>query len=140
MVAGAGAAPRGDHALLALNILPPGQGANTPDLTSQISMYDGLTPLQGNVTAKDLAQYYKAETLGLGGAKARQAVSVSARAFIVSSPRCSREVKGEGPSTEPSPTYKNQIDGSGSLAGQGLLSVAGTSGDATAGPVRTSGP
>jgi acyl-homoserine lactone acylase PvdQ len=74
LVTGAGAAPRGDHALLALNILPPGQGANTPDLTSQIPMYDGLTPLQGNVTAKDLAQYYKPATLGLGGAKARQVV------------------------------------------------------------------
>jgi acyl-homoserine lactone acylase PvdQ len=37
-------------------------------------MYDGLTPLQGNVTAKDLAQYYKPATLGLGGAKARQVV------------------------------------------------------------------
>jgi hypothetical protein len=48
------AAPQGDHALLTLNILPPGQGANTPDLTSQISMYDGPTPLQGNVTARDL--------------------------------------------------------------------------------------
>ena len=32
-------------------------------------MYDGLTPLQGNVTAKNLTQYYKRETLGLGGAK-----------------------------------------------------------------------
>ena len=74
VVAGAGAAPSGDHALLALNILPPGQGANTPDLTSQISMYDGLTPLQGNVTAKDLTLYYKQETLGLGGAKAKQVV------------------------------------------------------------------
>src|SRR3977135_2508824 len=74
LVAGAGAAPTGDHALLALNILPPGQGANTPDLTSQISMYDGLTPLQGNVTAKDLAHYYKQETLGLGGRKPRQGV------------------------------------------------------------------
>jgi acyl-homoserine lactone acylase PvdQ len=75
VVTGAGAAaPRGDHALLALNILPPGQGANTPDLTSQISMYDGLTPLQGNVTATDLGRYYKQETLGLGGAKPRQVV------------------------------------------------------------------
>ena len=74
VVAGAGATPRGDHALLALNILPPGQGANTPDLTSQISMYDGLTPLHGNVAAKDLARFYKPETLGLGGAKPRQVV------------------------------------------------------------------
>ena len=59
-----------DHALLALDVLPPGQGANVPELTSQINLYDGLTPLQGNVTATDLKQYYKPETLGLGGAKA----------------------------------------------------------------------
>jgi acyl-homoserine lactone acylase PvdQ len=74
VVTGAGAAPRGDHALVALNILPPGQGANTPDLTSQISMYDGLTPLQGNVSGSDLRRYYKSETLGLGGLKPRQVV------------------------------------------------------------------
>ena len=59
-----------DHALLALDVLPPGQGANVPDLTSQIPLYDGLTPLQGNVTATDLTHFYKPETLGLGGAKA----------------------------------------------------------------------
>ena len=58
-----------DHALLALNILPPGEGANAPDLTSQMPLYDGLTPLRGNVTTGDLARLYKPETLGLGGAK-----------------------------------------------------------------------
>ena len=59
-----------DHALLALDVLPPGQGANVPELTSQIPLYDGLTPLAGNVTAADLKRFYKPETLGLGGAKA----------------------------------------------------------------------
>lgn len=71
LVAAAGvsaAAPR-DHALLALNILPPGEGANLPDLTTQIGMYDGLTPLRGNVTPADLTRYYKQESLGLGGEK-----------------------------------------------------------------------
>ncbi len=63
------AAPGGDHALLALDVLPPGQGANTPELTSQIALYDGLTPLEGNVTAHDLSQFFKPEPLGLGGAK-----------------------------------------------------------------------
>ncbi len=58
-----------DHALLALNILPPGEGANAPDLTSQMPLYDGLTPLRGNVTTADLARLYKPETLGLGGVK-----------------------------------------------------------------------
>lgn len=63
------AAPPSDHALVALDILPPGQGANQPDLTSQEALYDGLTPLQGNVTAADLKRFYKPETLGLGGVK-----------------------------------------------------------------------
>jgi acyl-homoserine lactone acylase PvdQ len=65
----ASAAPPPDHALLALNILPPGEGANAPDLTSQLPLYDGLTPLRGNVTSADLTKFYKPETLGLGGAK-----------------------------------------------------------------------
>jgi hypothetical protein len=67
---GAAAAAPGDHALLALNILPPGEGQNLPELTSQIPLYDGLTPLRGNVTTSDLTRFYKPETLGLGGAKA----------------------------------------------------------------------
>ena len=67
---GASAAAPGDHALLALNVLPPGEGPNVPELTSQLPLYDGLTPLQGNVTASDLARFYKPETLGLGGHKA----------------------------------------------------------------------
>ncbi len=65
----AAGAPPPDHALVALNILPPGEGANAPDLTSQMPLYDGLTPLRGNVTTGDLARLYKPETLGLGGAK-----------------------------------------------------------------------
>jgi acyl-homoserine lactone acylase PvdQ len=65
----ASAAPAPDHALLALNILPPGEGANAPDLTSQLPLYDGLTPLRGDVTRSDLTRFYKPETLGLGGAK-----------------------------------------------------------------------
>ncbi len=63
------AAPPPDPALLALNVLPPGEGPNLPELTSQEALYDGLTPLQGNVTAADLTRFYKPETLGLGGAK-----------------------------------------------------------------------
>ncbi len=64
------AAPPADHALLAVDVLPPGQGPNIPELTSQEALYDGLTPLQGNVTAADITRFYKPETLGLGGAKA----------------------------------------------------------------------
>jgi acyl-homoserine lactone acylase PvdQ len=83
IVAGASAAASTtDHALLALNILPPGQGANTPELTNQIAMYDGLTPLQGNVTAGDLTKLYKPEPLGLGGAKATHVVKPKAGVTI----------------------------------------------------------
>jgi acyl-homoserine lactone acylase PvdQ len=60
------AAPR-DHAAVALDVLPPGQGPNLPTLVSQEKLYDGLTPLQGNVTAHDLTTYFKPEPLGLGG-------------------------------------------------------------------------
>jgi len=67
---GARAAAPGDRALIALNVLPPGEGQNLPELTSQIPLYDGLTPLRGNVGASDLTRFYKPETLGLGGAKA----------------------------------------------------------------------
>ena len=65
----ASAAPPPDHALLALNILPPGEASNGADLTSQLPLYDGLTPLRGNVTTADVKRLYKPETLGLGGAK-----------------------------------------------------------------------
>jgi acyl-homoserine lactone acylase PvdQ len=64
------AAPPADHAQLAVDVLPPGQGPNLPELTSQEALYDGLTPLQGKVTAADITRFYKPETLGLGGAKA----------------------------------------------------------------------
>ena len=63
------AIPR-DHALVALNILPPGQGPTVPSLTSQEAMYDGLTPLRGSVSTADLRRLYKPATLGLGGEKA----------------------------------------------------------------------
>jgi acyl-homoserine lactone acylase PvdQ len=60
-----------DHALLALDVLPPGQGANVPSLTRQSPLYDGLTPLGGNVTPADLKRFYKPETLGLRGRASR---------------------------------------------------------------------
>ncbi len=62
-----------DNALVALNVLPPGQGANQPELTSQISLYDSLTALSGKPVG-DLTRFYKPETLGLGGAKPKQVV------------------------------------------------------------------
>jgi acyl-homoserine lactone acylase PvdQ len=67
---GASASAPGDRALIALDVLPPGEGQNLPELTSQLPLYDGLTPLRGNVSASDLTRFYKPESLGLGGAKA----------------------------------------------------------------------
>ncbi len=58
-----------DHALLALDVLPPGEGANVPALTSQIHLYDGLTPLRGDVKPADLKRFYKPEPLGLGSSR-----------------------------------------------------------------------
>jgi acyl-homoserine lactone acylase PvdQ len=54
-------------------VLPPGQGANQPALTSQIALYDSLTALSGKPVGP-LTRFYKPETLGLGGAKAKQVV------------------------------------------------------------------
>ena len=69
LVGTASASPPADHALLALNVLPPGQAQDGPSLKDQIPLYDGLTDLRGNVTATDLTRFYKPETLGLGGVK-----------------------------------------------------------------------
>jgi hypothetical protein len=49
------------------DVLAPGEGGSVPaglDSTSQIPLYDGLTPLGGNVTAADLDKYFKDDPLG----------------------------------------------------------------------------
>lgn len=57
-----------DHAGLALNILPPGEsGTGGVHATDQARLYDALTPLGGNVTAKTLQRLFKRETLGPSG-------------------------------------------------------------------------
>jgi acyl-homoserine lactone acylase PvdQ len=69
----AGAAPRHDYALVARDILPPGNfgGANfTPHSTDQAVLYDALTPLSDKVTAADVAKDFKAEPLWTGKEKA----------------------------------------------------------------------
>ena len=64
------AAPRIDFAGVALNVLPPGQtgelgvGRHSVD---QIALYDGLTPLGGNITQRDLTRYYKSARFGVEG-------------------------------------------------------------------------
>ena len=69
----AGAAPRHDYALVARDILPPGNfgGANfTTHSTDQAVLYDALTPLFDKVTARDVTKDFKAEPLWTGKEKA----------------------------------------------------------------------
>jgi acyl-homoserine lactone acylase PvdQ len=65
-----------DFSSTARNIIPSGQwgaipsanGSPTPDQASQQArLYDGLTPLFDNVSAKDLNHYFKSEKLGTAG-------------------------------------------------------------------------
>jgi acyl-homoserine lactone acylase PvdQ len=63
------ATPKRDYAAAAWTILPPGEnGSLTFDrnTTDQAKLYDGLTPLFGNVTARDLRRFFKPAPLGLG--------------------------------------------------------------------------
>lgn len=70
---GAAASPRHDYALVARDILPPGNfgGINfTKHSTDQASLYDALTPLFDQVTAKDVTRDFKAEPLWTGNERA----------------------------------------------------------------------
>jgi acyl-homoserine lactone acylase PvdQ len=63
------ATPKRDYAAAAWTILPPGEnGSLTFDrnTTDQAKLYDGLTPLFGNVTTRDLRRFFKPARLGLG--------------------------------------------------------------------------
>ena len=60
----------GDYAAVALNILPPGQSGSLlfpPTASDQLKLYDGLTPLRGNVRAADLTRSFKPERFGVSG-------------------------------------------------------------------------
>jgi len=62
------ATPRRDHAAAAWTILPPGEnGSLTFDRNTrdQAALYDGLAPLQGNVTAAALRRFFKPAPLGV---------------------------------------------------------------------------
>ena len=62
-----------DHAAIALNILPPGEsGSGGVHATDQERLYNALTPLRGNVTAKTLRKDFKPETLGATGKTKRE--------------------------------------------------------------------
>jgi hypothetical protein len=66
------AAPRIDFATVALNVLPPGQAGDLGvgrHSVDQIALYDGLTPLGANVTARDLTRYFKSARFGIQGSQ-----------------------------------------------------------------------
>ena len=68
LAGGSSAAWRGDYALIARNILPPGEsGSGGKHATDQERLYDALTPLRGNITARTIRRYFKPETLGPSG-------------------------------------------------------------------------
>ncbi len=69
------AAQQRDYALIARNILPPGESGNAGQhAVDQEKLYDALTRLRGNVTAKTLNHLYKPETLGAVGKTKREPV------------------------------------------------------------------
>jgi acyl-homoserine lactone acylase PvdQ len=68
------AAPRLDYAGTALNVLPPGESGSLafpPNSTDQLALYDGLTPLRGQVTNQDLRRFYKSARFGPDGRAVR---------------------------------------------------------------------
>jgi acyl-homoserine lactone acylase PvdQ len=61
-----GSAMAKDFASTALNIVPSGEWGDLPvpkGADTQAKMYDGLTPLAGHVTTRDLSRYFKSERL-----------------------------------------------------------------------------
>jgi acyl-homoserine lactone acylase PvdQ len=67
-----------DFAGSAFNILAPGESGGLPadaNSTDQAKLYDALTPLRGDVTASDVAKYYKSEKFGAEGSGQRTEVT-----------------------------------------------------------------
>ncbi len=57
-----------DFASTALNVLPPGESADSgPNSTDQLALYDGLTPLWNAVSPTNVHRFFKPETFGLQG-------------------------------------------------------------------------
>jgi acyl-homoserine lactone acylase PvdQ len=68
--ASASAATATDFGKNLFDILPPGQSGvfpPVPNSTDQEKLYDGLTPLFGNVTAADIPKYFKSSHFGVDG-------------------------------------------------------------------------
>ena len=66
----------------AFNVLPPGQAGSfsfNTNSSDQVPLYDGLTPLRGNVTSGDLPTYFKKNVFGLGGLSVQSTRTFPAR-------------------------------------------------------------
>ncbi len=66
------AAPKLDYATAAWTILPPGENGSLSfdrNTTDQAKLYDALTPLVGNVTARDIRRFFKPASLGLASSE-----------------------------------------------------------------------
>lgn len=66
------AAAKRDYAAAAWTILPPGENGSVVfdrNTTDQAKLYDALTPLGGNVTARDIRGFFKPAPLGAPAAK-----------------------------------------------------------------------
>ncbi len=75
LVAATPAARQRDYASIARNILPPGESGNGGvHAGDQEKLYDTLTRLRGNVTAKTVNNLFKPETLGAVGKTKREPV------------------------------------------------------------------
>ena len=57
-----------DYASIALNVLPPGEAADSSaNSTDQLALYDALTPLWNAVSPSNVHRLFKPETFGLQG-------------------------------------------------------------------------
>lgn len=68
------ASPARDYTRRAYDVMPPGQAGTIPatrNSTDQLRLYDGLTPLLGNVSAADVRRYFKPELFGRPDGRAR---------------------------------------------------------------------
>src|SRR3954452_7283613 len=64
-----------DYTRKAYDVMPPGQSGSIPPnrySTDQLKLYDGLTPLLGNVSASDVRKYFKPELFGRADGRARR--------------------------------------------------------------------
>ena len=80
------AAPKRDYAAAAWTILPPGENGSLSfdgNTTDQAKLYDALTPLSGNVTARDIRRFFKPAPLGLAPSKGSKSERPRAGVTIV---------------------------------------------------------